>query len=451
MKQTKELGTLSINQLLIKQSVPASLGILVMSLYMIVDTIFVGRLVGDLAIGAITVVMPITFLISALGMSIGIGGSSIISRALGADNQELANHTFGNQIVLTLLLSVIAVIGGMIYAEEILTLFGAKGEVMHYAKIYFNINLWGIPALAGAMMLNNVIRAVGFPKVAMVVMFIPAVANMILDPVLMIWADMGMAGAAWATISAYFMCVGYCIRFFVQKKSDLRISRKSLKIDFNISKEIVSLGAVTMARQGSVSLMSLILNNILVHHGGEIYLSVFGIISRVMMFALFPVYGITQGLLPIVGFNHGAGQMDRVKETLTKSIGYGTLLATLIFIGIMVFRVELASIFSNDTRLLELTPPAMVMVFLATALVPMQLMGAAYFQAIGKAIPALLLTLLRQVIFFIPLVYILPPIYGFQGVWYAFPVSDLLASLVTVAILVHTIQNTKKIKRSLSL
>jgi len=193
-KKTEELGVLPISNLLIKQSIPASIGILVMSINMIVDTIFVGKFVHPMAIGAITVVMPITFLIAAFGMSIGVGGSSMISRALGAGKTEKAHHIFGNQIILTVLLSVITVIIGMFFEEEVLILFGAEGKVLEFAKIYFKINLWGIPALATAMMLNNVIRAEGFPKISMIVLLIPAISNMIMNPIFILGLDMGMTG-----------------------------------------------------------------------------------------------------------------------------------------------------------------------------------------------------------------------------------------------------------------
>ena len=446
-KKTEELGVLPISNLLIKQSIPAAIGILVMSINMIVDTIFVGKFVDSMAIGAITVVMPITFLIAAFGMSIGVGGASMISRALGAGNIEKAHHIFGNQIILTVLLSIIVVVTGMFFEEEVLILFGAKGKVLEFSKIYFKINLWGIPALATAMMLNNVIRAEGFPKISMIVLLIPAISNMVMNPIFILGFDMGMAGAAFSTILAYFFCLAYCIRFFLGKKGQLKPQKKDLILKGDIVKEIAALGAVTMARQGSFSLVAIILNKSLVFYGDEIYLSVYGIIARVMMFALFPVLGITQGLLPIVGFNYGAGKLDRVKETLKKSILYGTLIAGTIFISILLFRETLTRLFTIQQDLLALTPEAMIIVFMATIVVPSQSVGAAYYQGIGKALPALVLTLLRQVLFFIPLMFILPPIYGVKGIWYAFPLADVLSSIVTVIIL---LKSTKLHKTTLA-
>jgi len=198
-----------------------------------------------------------------------------------------------------------------------------------------------------------------------------------------------------------------------------------------------------MARQGSISIVAIIINKSLTAYGGEIYLSVYGIINRVMMFAMFSVYGITQGLLPIVGFNYGAGKLDRVKETLKKSILYGTIIAGIIFFSILLFREALTRLFTSQQDLLALTPVAMIIVFMATIVVPSQLVGAAYYQGIGKPLPALVLTLLRQVLFFIPLMFILPPIYGVNGIWYAFPLSDVLSSVVTVLILLKSIKSHK--------
>ncbi len=200
------LGTDSIGNLLIKQAVPASIGILVMSLNILVDTIFVGNWIGSIAIAAINVVLPVSFFIAALGMAIGIGGSSIISRALGAGNKERALKTFGNQITLSLLLTIAMVAFGLIFINELIPAFGGKGDIFEPAKIYYRIVLYGVPLLALCMMGNNVIRAEGKPKFAMIAMIIPSVGNLVLDYILIYHFDMGMAGAAWATTISYGLC-----------------------------------------------------------------------------------------------------------------------------------------------------------------------------------------------------------------------------------------------------
>jgi putative MATE family efflux protein len=439
-----ELGTQKISKLLIKQAVPATIGILVMSLNMIVDTIFVGQWIGVLAIAAITVVLPIAFLISSIGMGIGIGGSSIISRALGANNSEKAFLTFGNQICLTVILAVLFVILGNIFSAPILDLFGAKGAILPIASEYFSVIIYGVPFLAFAMMGNPTIRAEGKPKFAMYAMMVPAVLNILLDILFIKYFNWGMYGAGLATSISYASCGLYILYFFLSSKSELQIIPKNFKLDFDIVKEITQLGGVTIVRQGAISILMIVLNYSLYKYGGEISIAVYGIINRVMMFALSPVLGVTQGFLPVAGFNIGANKNDRVKETIKKSIYFGSILGTFIFIVIVIFKEEIIWVFTNDATLLAQTPNAMLTAFLVTPIVTMQLIGSAYFQAAGKAMPALILTLLKQGIFLIPLAYILPIYYGVNGVWWSFPVADTLATIITIWVLKREVDKNLK-------
>ncbi len=439
-KPANELGTEKIGKLLIKQAVPATIGILVMSLNMIVDTIFVGRWIGVLAIAAITVVLPIAFLISSLGMGIGIGGSSIISRALGANNPKKALLTFGNQICLTLILALIFVTLGSFFSVPILNLFGAKGNILPIASDYFSVVIYGVPFLAFAMMGNPVIRAEGKPKFAMYAMMIPAVLNIILDVIFIQVFNWGMWGAGLATSLSFVSCGLYILSFFLSSKSELKIIPKNFNLDFKIVSEIIKLGSITVVRQGAISVLMIVLNYSLFTYGGEISISIYGIINRVMMFALSPVLGVSQGFLPVAGFNIGAEKNNRVKETIKKSIGFGSILGTIIFLGIVIFKKEIIWIFTNDAILLKETPNAMFIVFLVTPIITIQLIGSAYFQAAGKAKPALFLTLLKQGIFLIPLAYFLPKYYGVAGVWWSFPIADILATLITFWVLKQEIK-----------
>lgn len=429
---TTDLGTQPIGKLLIKQAVPASIGILVMSLNILVDTIFVGQWIGPTAIAAINVVLPVSFFIAALGMAIGIGGSSIISRALGAGNSFKALKTFGNQITLTLLVTVTLVIFGLLYIDDIVPVFGGKGNIFEPARTYYRIVLYGVPILAFCMMGNTVIRAEGKPKFAMYAMMFPSVGNLILDVLFIKVFDFGMAGAAWATTGSYILCFLFILWFFLSKNSELKINIKHFGLDLPIVKEIGSLGFVTLARQAIVSITYLLMNNILYDLGGETSVTAYAIVGRMLMFALFPVYGITQGFLPIAGYNYGAEKYKRVRETIITAIKYGILLCAIVFIFLMIFPEAITKLFTQDLKVLKETPPFMRWVFAATPIIGIQLIGAAYFQAIGKAIPALLLTLARQGFFFVPLILILPKFYGILGVWIAFPISDVLATIVTV-------------------
>ena len=434
-KLANDLGTAKISTLLIRQALPASLGILVMSINLIVDTIFVGKWIGTLAIASVTVVLPIVFMISSIGMGIGIGGSSIISRALGAADNIKAFLTFGNQISMTILLSVFFVIVGIFFDQELLLLFGAKGEILIPATEYFDVVLYGVPFLAFAMMGNPVIRSEGKPMYAMWAMFIPAVANILLDFIFIKLMDLGMFGAGLATSISYAVCGLFILGFFLSKKSELVIYPRYFKWKYPIVKEIFQLGGVTVARQGTISVLMIVLNSTLFLYGGELAIAIYGIINRVMMFALFPVLGVTQGFLPIAGYNYGANNSKRVKETIKTAIIYGTSVASIVFLGIILFPSEIASVFTNDPELISKTPEALLLCFLATPVITTQLVGSAYFQAAGKALPALLLTLLKQGIFLIPLVYILPTFLGLNGVWWSFPIADLLSTLITVIVL----------------
>ena len=433
MKSNKRdaFGTQPLGTLLRDQAIPASAGILVMSIYGIVDTIFVGLWVGSLGIAAITVVQPITFLIASIGMAIGVGGASIISRAFGEGNDKKAFQTFGNQVGLTLTLGIGFVITGFLFIDQILTLFGGRGDVQGPAGEYFTIVLLGTPFLAWAMMSNNVIRAEGYPRIAMLTIMIPAVVNIILDPIFIIGLDMGIAGAAWATTISYITSALFATWFFLRGDSQLQFKRKFLIPDGPIIREITSLGSVTFARQGTISLLSIVLNNSLFVYGGEIALSVYGIIGRLLMFANFPVLGITQGFVPIVGYNYGARLIDRVNKLIRLSMTSATVISFGIFTVIMVFAPQIVSVFTNDPELIDLTTPALRAVFLATPLLAINLLGSAYFQAIGRARPALILSLSKQGFILIPLIFILPYFFGIYGIWFSFPIADTGAALIT--------------------
>jgi len=436
-------GSQHLGKLLRQQAIPASAGILVMSIYGIVDTIFVGLWVGSIGIAAITVVLPITFLIASIGMAIGIGGSSIISRAFGEGDDQKAFRTFGTQVGLTLFLGLFFVVAGFLFIDQVLSLFGGKGDVAGPASEYFSIVLLGVPFLAIAMMSNNVIRAEGFPRVAMFTIMIPAVVNIILDPVFIIWLDMGLAGAAWATTLAYLSSASFAAWFFLSGKSQMKLSRILVKPDPAILRETLSLGSVTFARQGTISILSIVLNNSLFFYGGELGLAIYGIIGRLMMFANFPVLGITQGFIPIVGYNYGAGLMNRVNGIIKLSMISATLIAFGIFAGIMIFTPKIISVFTNDPELIRETVPALRLVFLATPLIAVNLLGSAYFQAIGRAKPALILALSKQGFLLIPLIFLLPLQFGIDGIWFAFPIADIGAAVITGFYLKYTFYTEK--------
>lgn len=427
---SRDLATQDIKTLLIKQSVPASIGILFMTVNILIDTIFVGRWIGSLAIAALSVVMPITFFISSMGMAIGVGGSSVISRALGKGNREKALSVFAHQLMMTFGVASLFVVFGLFFSDEILYAFGANGAIMEPAKQFFLPILLAVPFQALCMMGNSVIRAEDKSRHAMIAMIISAVTNILLDVLFINILKMGILGAALATAISFFFCFLYILWFFLYK-SELKLHLSSYVFDKRITKEILSLSFVTFARQGVISILAIILNHTLFTFGGEHAVTVYGIISRMLMFALFPVLGITQGFMPIAGYNYGAENYGRVKETITTSLKFAGGLAITIFIVILIFAKPIVSVFTTDAEVIKDTPGALRWVFAASPIIAVQLIGSSYFQAAGKATKALLLTLTKQGFFLIPFVLVLPHFFGIFGVWISFPIADILSTLVT--------------------
>ena len=249
-----------------------------------------------------------------------------------------------------------------------------------------------------------------------------------------------MAGAAWATTGSYVVSFLFIVWYFLSKNSELKINLSHFRLDRSIVSEIGSLGFVTLARQAIVSVTFLLVNNALYNFGGETSVTAYAIVGRLSMFALFPVFGITQGFIPIAGFNYGAEKYDRVKESIYTAIKYATILGTIVFIALMVFPEIITKWFTADANVIDVTPSNMRWTFAAVPIVALQLIGAAYFQAVGKALPALLLTLTRQAIFFIPLMYILPLFFGELGIWMSFPISDVLSTIVTAYFLYREVK-----------
>ncbi len=436
---TEVLGTKSIGSLLLQQAIPASIGILVMSLNVLVDSIFVGNWIGPLAMAAINVVLPVSFFIAAIGMAIGVGGSSVLSRALGANKYDKAVRVFGNQISLTLLITISLVVIGLLNTDYLVNTFGGRGGIFNYAKEYYQIILYGVPILALNMMGNNVIRAEGKPKFAMFAMIIPSVTNLFLDYIFINVMGKGMVGAGWASTISYILCFSYIFYYFL-KHSSLHLRANSLILKLDIITEIGSLSLTTLTRQGIISVVYLILNNIVIDLSGEWAVTSYAIVSRLLMFMLFPIIGVTQGFLPIASFNYGAENYDRVIQVIKTAIAYASVLGLVIFSFIMLFPELITQLFLSNKgnvqslineKVLKETPTAIRLVFCMVPIISLQLIGSAYFQAVGKALPAFLLTLTRQGFFLIPCLFILPKYFGLMGVWLSFAVSDLLSTIIT--------------------
>ncbi|MCG2716035.1 MAG: MATE family efflux transporter [Candidatus Marinimicrobia bacterium] len=421
-----------VGRLLDKLSTPAMVAMFVMALYNLVDTIFVGRGIGSLAIAGITIVFPIQMLVMAIAMMLGIGGASIISRSLGAEDYEKANKTFGNVLTMVIVFGLLTASLGNIFIDDLLQLFGATGNILPFARDYAQIILIGTIFFSFSMASNNIIRSEGRAKVAMTTMLISAILNIILDPIFIFGFGWGIRGVALATVLSQMTTVLYLIYYFSTGKSSLKIHLK----DFILSKKIVvetfAIGSASFIRQISGSILIIIMNNTLKVYGGDLSIAAFGIMHRLLMFVAMPIFGIAQGLQPITGFNYGAKRFDKVKRALSLSIKSATTVGLIGAIILIVFPDKLLAVFTRDQELLAIGSRALRIYIFALPLFGFQVVGTTLFQSIGKARQALWLTVSRQLVM-IALILTLSRIFYLDGVWFSFPIVDFLFFFVTLA------------------
>lgn len=431
-KKDMMLGTEGIGKLLVKMSVPAIVGMLVNALYNLVDTIFIGRGVGTLGIGGLTVAFPVQMFIMSVAMLIGIGAASVISRSLGSDDRARANRSAGNTLSVSILFGIIVMILGYLLMKPLLRSLGATESIMPYSKDYLSVIFLGAPFITFAAASNNVVRAEGRATVAMLTMVIGTGLNIVLDPIFIFGLQLGVKGAAIATVISQFVSFLFLLFFFVTGRSSLEIKFRHLKPDWDVLGEMLKLGVPIFIRQFGVSIFAVIVNNSLRAYGSELYIAAFGVVNRLLMFMLMPLMGLAHGFQPIAGYNYGAGDFERVKQTVKLSVIVSTVAAAFFFIIVMAFPKPLLSIFTKDLLLISEGISVLRTVSLAVPLIGLQIIGATYFLALGKAIPSLFLGMSRQILFLIPLVLLFPLLWGLTGIWIAFPVADLLSTLVTV-------------------
>jgi putative MATE family efflux protein len=438
MKQlTARLGEEKINKLLVNLSLPATIGMVVNALYNLVDTIFVGRGVGAIAIGGLTIAFPIQMVIMAFAQMIGIGAASAISRSLGAKDIEKADYVAGNSFLCVIVFSLIIAAIGLIFTEPMLRLFGSTETILPYAKDYITIILWGSIFFSFAMSSNNLIRAEGNAKVAMATMLIGAILNMILDPIFIFIFKLGIKGAALATIISQFISFLFILAYLYSGKSSLKIKLHHLKPKIHLIIEILTVGSAAFFRQVTGSVVAIVVNNSLRIFGGDMALVIVGILHRVIMFVFMPLFGVIQGMQPIVGFNYGAKKLDRVKEAIKLSLITTTTIATFGWLIAELFPFAIISTFTHDAEVIEKGSTIIRIVLSMIPVIGIQIVGAALFQSLGKAVPSLILSLLRQVLLFIPLVIILPRVFGLGllGIWIAYPAADILSVILTALFL----------------
>ncbi|KIL43350.1 multidrug transporter MatE [Jeotgalibacillus alimentarius] len=431
-QQSERLGTEKIPSLMIRFSVPAFIGMFVMAFYNIADTFFIARRIGTVGVAALSIAFPLQMIITAFAAAIGIGGASIISRRLGENRLDEANKIFGNVIWLVGFLSVIMVIAALAFLEPILIAFGATADILPYAAEYLSIILYGAIFQAFAMSMNNVVRSEGNAKMAMLTMVISAGLNIVLDPIFIFTLDMGMAGAAIATVISQAVGAIWLYLYFRAGKSSLELRWIGLLPDWRVVREITQIGSATFVRQTAGSLMFIAVNWMLVIYGGESAVAIFGIINRIMMFAIMPMFGIVQGMQPIIGYNYGAKLHYRVSETLKLGIGISTVMAIFVWAVTMLFPGAMMSVFSTDPEVISGGEEAMRFIFLIVPIIGFQMVTGGLYQALGKAKISFVLSMARQLIFLIPLVLILPTFLRLTGVWLAFPIADGLAFLLSL-------------------
>lgn len=446
MKRTEQIETETIPKLLLRFSLPAIVGLLVNALYNIVDSIFVGRGVGKMGLAAVTVSFPIVTTFIAFIMLIGMGGTALISIRLGEKNEDEAEKIIANALVLFLIIGLSLTIFGLIFIDPILTLFGASSDLLPLARDYLRIILIGSTFLAVGTGMNNFIRGEGNPKTAMNTMVIGTITNIILDYVFIFIFNWGIKGAALATIISYGVTSTWVLYYFLSGSSVLKIHIKNLRLSRPIIRSILIMGFPTFILQVSGSIQQLILNRNLAFYGGDTALAVIGIIMSITTFLVMPAMGISQGAQPIIGYNHGAKNLGRVKSTLKLSILAATFIVTLGYMVSRLWPAQLIGLFNKDPQLIEQGIHAMRIFFKFIPLVGLQMISSSYFQAVGKPNQATLLGLSRQVLIFIPLLLILPRYWGLEGVWWSAPFSDLGAFILTGLWLWHEIKQLGKVE-----
>lgn len=431
MDHSKQLGENKVSSLLLKFSIPAIIGMLVNALYNVVDRIFVGKGVGSLGIAGITIGFPIMIVQMAFGMLIGIGATSLISIRLGEKRKEEAELIVANAMVLLIIISLILTFAGLIFMNPLLKLFGASEAVLPYARGYLGIILIGTVFQSVGFGMNNIIRAEGNPKIAMLTMLIGAIMNTILDPIFIFIFGWGVEGAAIATIISQAVSAVWVLYYFLGGRSMLKIHLKNIKLQAHIVLKIFAIGSAPFAMQLAASVQTVILNKGLGIYGGDIAISAMGVINSLTMLILMPVFGINQGAQPIIGYNYGAEKFDRVKHALKLAIAAATAIVSIGFIMARLFPSQLISLFSSDPALIEFGTSALQIYLIFLPIIGFQIVSASYFQAVGKPKHAMFLSLSRQVLILIPALLILPGIYGLYGVLVAGPVADILSSIIT--------------------
>lgn len=432
MDRSKQLGEEHVSRLIFKFSIPAIVGMLVNALYNVVDRIYIGHGVGSLGIGGTTVAFPVMLIMMAFSMLIGIGANSLVSIRLGQGRKEEAEGIFCNALVLLVISSLTLTVIGLLFLEPFLRLMGTSEQILPYATDYLEIILIGGVFQSVGMGMNNFIRSEGNPKIAMYTMLIGAAINTVFDPIFIFVFRWGMKGAALATIMSQAVSAIWVLAYFMRGKSLLRLSLKYMKLKAAYVIKIITLGFAPFTMQLASSALNFIMNKKLGTYGGDVAISGMGIVNSITTLMIMPIFGINQGVQPIIGYNYGAKKYGRVKQAYRSAVIFATVIVVFGWLMTRLFPQQLVYLFNNDDQqLISFGVKALKRFLMFLPIIGFQIVSSNYFQAVGKPNQSALLGLSRQVLILIPALIILPNFFGLDGVISAGPLADITSSFLT--------------------
>ncbi|UWD49873.1 MATE family efflux transporter [Clostridioides difficile] len=423
--------------LLFRYSIPAIIAMMVTSLYNVVDRAFIGSMegVGSIAIAGLGVTMPVFTLIIAFGMLVSVGASTSLSIKLGERNKKEAEKILGNALTLSIIISIVITVLGLVFLEDILFLLGASKDSISYAKDYMSVILLGTPFNLIAFSLNNAIRAEGNPKLAARTMIVGCILNLILDPIFIFVFNLGIKGAAIATVLCQVVVFIWVTYYFIRGKSNLKLKKYNLRLDTNITKKIFAIGITPFAMEVAISITHVLTNNSLKVYGGDLAIGAMTALTSILLMFMMPVFGLNQGMQTIISYNYGAKQFERAKKTLILSIIVSIVILSFGFLVVQVFPEVFVGIFNKDSNLMEIAVRGININLITLPIMGISIVGPVYFQCISKVKHSMFLTLLRQFILFIPLIIVLPIQFNLDGVWLAQPIADFIAMIIVLLFL----------------
>ena len=430
-----ELGTEKIGRLLKQYALPAIIAQTAASLYNMVDSIFIGQGVGPLAISGLAVTFPLMNLSTAFGTLVGAGAAVMLSVLLGQKNYKAANKVLGNVVSLNIIIGLIFMAVALIFIDPILYFFGASENTLPYAKEYMKIILYGNIITHLYFGLNAAMRSSGHPKKAMALTIFTVLFNTALDPLFIFVLDMGIAGAAWATVISQAIAMVIVMRHFSDRTRAFHFEKGILRLDMRVAKDSLAIGMGPFLMNAAACLVTLFINQQLRDYSGDLGIGAYGICNRFIFMFIMICMGLNQGMQPIAGYNYGARQYSRVKEVFWMTAKIATVITTLCFaIGMFIPRLA-SGIFTHDEALLDMSAEGLKILTLGFPIVGFQMIGTNFFQCLGMVRKSVILSLSRQILFLLPLLYALPLWHGANGVWMSFPVSDVLSALLTAILL----------------